>query len=501
MATHPDQHVFTQIKENFERGAVQAIEDHETWYDWAAVKRIADHLDTLLTDAGLGPGSPIGLVARNRMPHISVLYALLATGRTTVMIYSAQSPEALAQEFKTLKLPAVVADTEDWQAVTIAACTAAGTLGLKPTTDPDDPVQVIVEGNARAPGQRQASPDTAIEMLSSGTTGAPKRIPISWRTLRMTCEDAALNFQETGLGFGGSAPAPLVQPAPLANIGGLYAAVPAGLKGWPLALLEKFKVDAWLRAVKRVRPQVSWLAPAAIKAVWDADVPPEDLSSLIGLRTGSAALNPELQDAFEGRYGLSILLAYGATEFCGVIAIWTLADHEVFAKPKRGSAGRARPGVDLRVRDVETGDLLPPGGIGILEMQVDRISPDWIVSTDLASIDADGFLFLHGRSDDAINRGGFKILPNTVTDAICKHPDVSDAAVVGVADDRLGAIPVAAVALREGRALQASALKDFLRDHLVAYQIPAQIRILDQLPRNQSLKVDRKAVQALFEEH
>lgn len=494
---------FARIRDTLNRHPeLPAIEDNEIWYSWQAVNRIVCALDASLEANGLGQGSPIGLVARNRMPHIASLYGLLASARTTVMIYSAFAPAALAKELEKLKLPAVLADSEDWTEETLAACRAVGTIALRPTTDPARPVEIVAEGNpALRADQRQPSPDVAIEMLSSGTTGLPKRIPISWQTLQRTAEDAAVNFIETGMGPGSDGQmAPLVQPAPLSNIGGLYAVVPAGVEGWPLALLDKFGVEEWLHTVKRVRPRVSWLAPAAISAIWDADVPAEDLGSLRGLRTGSAALNPELQDAFEEKYGLSILLAYGATEFCGVVVLWTLADHARFAKSKRGSAGRARPGVEMRVRDADSGDTLGPGELGILELKVDRIGPDWIVTTDLASIDADGFLYLHGRADDAINRGGFKILPGPVVDAITRHPAVFEASVVGIKDQRLGEVPVSLIALKPGCSLADGEIKTFLRDHLLAYQIPVQFRIVDRLPRNTSLKVDRVAVQAMFAE-
>ena len=492
---------FQSIKDTLSRNPEAcAIEDNGIWYSWQAVNAIAERLDAVLTQAGFGQGTRIGLVARNRMPHIACLWGLLATRRSTVMIYSAMAPDALAKELEKLALPVVLADSEDWTEATIAACAKSGTLALRPSKDPEGPIAVVAEAGARNDTEaEQTAPGVAIEMLSSGTTGAPKRIPISWRTLQMASEDAAANFPETGHGDGpdGQA-APLVQPAPLANIGGLYLVVPAGVSGWPLALIEKFSVSGWLDTVKRVRPKVSWLAPAAIKALWDANVRADDLGSLVGLRTGSAPLNPQLQDDFEAKYGLAILLAYGATEFCGVIVLWTLEDHASFAQSKRGSTGRARPGVELRVRGAEDSRILGPGEIGILEIRVARLDSDWIVTTDLASIDEDGFLFLHGRADDAINRGGFKVMPAPIAEAICQHPQVCDAVVVGITDERLGQIPVAAVVLADDAELAERELKDFLRASLLSYQIPAKFAFVPFLPRNASLKVDRPAVQALF---
>jgi acyl-coenzyme A synthetase/AMP-(fatty) acid ligase len=142
--------------------------------------------------------------------------------------------------------------------------------------------------------------------------------------------------------------------------------------------------------------------------------------------------------------------------------------------------------------------VLQAGSVGLLEAQVPRIGPDFIRTTDLASLDADGFLFLHGREDGAINRGGFKVLPDIVAEALRAHPDVADAAVVGRADARLGEVPVAAVELVPGASAGAAALLGWLKDRLVAYQVPTEIRIMPALPRNASMKVALHEVKALF---
>ena len=115
-----------------------------------------------------------------------------------------------------------------------------------------------------------------------------------------------------------------------------------------------------------------------------------------------------------------------------------------FGESKRNSVGRALPDTALRIVDPDTGAELPAGEQGLLEAKMHPISDDWIRTTDIASIDADGFVTLHGRADGAINRGGFKILPETVRRVLISHPAVRDACVVGVPDARLGQVPFAA---------------------------------------------------------
>ena len=121
-----------------------------------------------------------------------------------------------------------------------------------------------------------------------------------------------------------------------------------------------------------------------------------------------------------------------------------------FGDAKRNSVGRALPDTELRIVDPDTGAELPSGEHGLLEAKITSISDDWIRTTDIASIDEDGFVTLHGRADGAINRGGFKILPETVRRVLISHPAVRDACVVGVPDARLGQVPFAAIEVAPG---------------------------------------------------
>ena len=204
-----------------------------------------------------------------------------------------------------------------------------------------------------------------------------------------------------------------------------------------------------------------------------------------------------LQAAREHR--IPLLVGFGATEFGGVVANWTLDMHRQHGAAKRGSVGLPRPGVAFRVVDADSGTELPRGTIGILEAKVDRIGPDWIRTTDLASIDTDGFLYLKGRADGAINRGGFKVIPESVAAVMRQHPKVGDAIVVGVPDKRLGAIPVAVVEPREGVTdLGSAELEAFARQQLLAYQVPARFLVLDRLPRNASMKASIPDIMALL---
>jgi acyl-CoA synthetase (AMP-forming)/AMP-acid ligase II len=135
----------------------------------------------------------------------------------------------------------------------------------------------------------------------------------------------------------------------------------------------------------------------------------------------------------------------------------------------------------------------------VLHLRGPRFGADWHRTNDLALLDADGFLFLKGRADDAINRGGFKVLPDEVAAVLRRFPGVRDAAVVGKPDPRLGEVPVAALELAPGApAPDDAALREFVRGQLAAYMVPVEFRIVEGLPRTASMKVSRPQLKALF---
>jgi acyl-CoA synthetase (AMP-forming)/AMP-acid ligase II len=234
----------------------------------------------------------------------------------------------------------------------------------------------------------------------------------------------------------------------------------------------------------------------------DADIPKEDFASLVAFRTGTAPLDADLADAFHERYGVPVLQNYGATEFAGGVAGWTLDDFRAHWREKRGSVGRLNAGAEARVVDPDDGAVLPPGAEGLLELRAPNVANgrDWVRTTDLATVDEDRFLWIRGRHDGAILRGGFKILPDDVVKAMQGHPAIREASVTGLKDRRLGEIPVAAWIARQGVEIpDDESLRDWLKARLMPYQVPVRLLRLDDFPRTPSMKVDLPALRALFE--
>ena len=206
----------------------------------------------------------------------------------------------------------------------------------------------------------------------------------------------------------------------------------AAYSGQRIVLLEKFTVEAWVDAVSRHRVKWSGVQPTVIRMLLEADVPPSDLASLAYLPGGSGPLEPELQREFEARYGIPLLWGYGATSSPAPCAPGRPSCAPSTATPNR-TVGRPLPGV--RCASSNPTPAPPyPAGRGVLSARVDVLGPQWITTTDIASIDDDGFVTVHGRGDGAINRGGFKVLPERIRKALLTHPAVRDACVVSVPD-------------------------------------------------------------------
>jgi long-chain acyl-CoA synthetase len=443
--------------------------------------------------AGHPRAGRIGIVLRNRPGPLAALIATIGTGREVVTLSPHLGEAGLAQDIAELAPDVIVAEGEDWaRGAVLAAAEQAGVVALRAGSDRALAAQPV---SWRPNPALRHRGDVAVLMMTSGTTGRPKRV-------ELTHDRMAAAFRAGGLALDDAQPR-LGQRsdilwAPLAHISGLYFALATAMDGRGIALLERFEVGAWLELVRRHRPGYVRLPPTALRMVLEADVPDEAFTSVRAVGSGTAALAPELAEAFEDRYGVPVLTNYGATEFAGAIAGWTLNDKSQWDRRKRGSVGRARDGVELRVVDGQTGDALPLGAVGLLEARGSQLPGDgaWQRTTDLAAIDADGFLFIHGRADEAINRGGFTIPPGVIEEALLAHPAVDEASAVGLPDARLGEVPAVAVTLVSPVSEQE--LMEYLTSRLTSYQRPVAIRVVHQLPRTPSLKVSRALVRERY---
>jgi long-chain acyl-CoA synthetase len=347
--------------------------------------------------------------------------------------------------------------------------------------------------------------DVAFVTWTSGTTGPPKAILQTHSGYLELLDRVLRPLRESGrtavAGSKGAArePSPNLVPVSVALNAGIYN-VCFGLRaGAAVVLMPRFSTGEFADLIGRYQIRSTVLPPAAM-VMLATDPVITDLTPLRYVRSITAPLSPPAARRFMERFGTIVLNSYGQAEV-GEVVGWTAADAKEHPE-KLGAAGRALPGVDIRVVDEQgadvdcdvVGELLvrPPrmaagyaGGASL----ADRLDAEGYVRTgDHARIDDGGFVWIEGRTSDLINRGGNKVFPDQVEEVLRLVPGVRDVAVVGRPDERLGEVPVAVIV---GDASEES-LEAACRAELAPYKVPVAFARVTSLPRNQVGKVLRK---------
>lgn len=473
----------------------RAIHFNDRWYRWEEVQQVAERLEECLRACGAGERPTVAFVARNRPSALAAFLGLLANRCTIRMLYPFQSSEAIAREIALDPPAVVVAAAEDFSATVAQALGEHGVAGIA-LTEMD---AGLLAGLERSAPRDVAAGDSQIVLLTSGTTGPPKQFALSYDTVAANYTGGAAANASGDSHSNALATSAALLYFPVSNISGLYTTLPPLVSASPIVLLDRFNLDQWRQFVRDYRPAFFGLPPVGYKMALDADIPKEEMACIKAMGAGAAPLDPDVQRQFEQRYGIPILLSYGATEFGGPVVAMTLALRQQWGDAKALSVGKPLPGMQMRVVDAQSGEPLAAGVEGIIEIVSCRIGPEWIRTSDLGVIDEDGFLFLKGRADGAIMRGGFKLVPASIEAALMKNPKIALAAVVGLPDERLGQVPVAAVVPRTGEAALTAADAELdLRRHVPATHIPVAWKFVTELPRTPSMKVDIGAVRRLF---
>lgn len=472
------------------------------WCSRTEFARSAQAIDALLTENGVPSGCAVGLFMRNRPGLVAALAVVLGTRRPLVVLNPMMPDDTVGADITALRPAAVLADAEDWSRPSLqAAVRDSGALGMQVDIAANGSPAHVVVPRSNAGEHTTVDDGVAILMPTSGTTGPPKRIPLRYNEI----ENALYGAQEhymPGSARAGSVRGGGVQiiSLPPTNISGLWALITALNGGGRALLQDKFEPVEWSEAVAEFKARSVSLPPAALRMVLDAGIEPAKLASLKAVWAGAAPTGSDLAAQFEETYGCPVLLSYGATEFTGGITGWSLKDWQRWKDTKRGSVGRTHPGVEISVVDPASGEQVKPGEPGILQVrsaQASGGSDNWVRTNDLGSVDDDGFVWIHGRADDVINRGGFKIFPAEVEDCLESHPKVREAVAFGVSDDRLGQVPVAVVVTVGD--VPPDDLIAWTRSRLPGYKVPVRVQVTDSIPRNSAMKILRRQVRDDFE--
>ncbi len=440
----------------------------------ASARAMADELRA----AGVGQGSAVAVALPNGPDVITTMVGVWLAGGVFVPV----NPRFTAAEVDRVL-----------EATDVAAIVRAGSDGRPVVT-------------ARA-SNRTYDAGVAFVMWTSGTTGAPKAILHTHEAYVELLDRVLgpLRAQASRRDATARPPSPNLIPVSLALNAGIYNSLFGMRAGAPLVIMDRFEPREFAELVRRFGIRSTVLPPAAM-AMLTADDGITDLDPLRYVRSITAPLSPLQARRFTERFGAVVLNSYGQAEI-GEVVGWTAADAKAHPE-KVGAIGRPLPGVDLRLT-ADDGRVLGTDEIGLLwvrppnmaagyatgEELRDRVDAEGFVNTgDLARVDADGFLWIEGRAGDLINRGGNKVFPEQVEEVLCLLPGISEAAVVGAPDERLGEVPVAFVA---GDATDAE-LEAICREHLVPYKVPVAFVRVDALPRSEVGKVLRRELVAQY---
>ncbi|MBW8825229.1 MAG: long-chain fatty acid--CoA ligase [Acidobacteria bacterium] len=344
-----------------------------------------------------------------------------------------------------------------------------------------------------APSRRRLHldpPDDAVAVVlhTSGTTGVPKAVAISQRKLALrTRRQGAVMQLRPGASYVSFSPLPHI-----AGLGSLFIALGLGAMAIPC---PAFSTEVW-RGLARMRPTHALLVPAMIETLLAEGALGQP--SLEVLVYGSTVIRPATAAAaLTALAGVELLNMYGQTEGSPISAL-DGNDHRLAVESRPEllmTVGRAVEGVELRIERADPGD---PGEICVRAEHMFRTDPDgWLRTGDIGVIDPEGYLRLVGRKGDLIIRGGENVYPLEVEHVLADHPEVREAAVVGVPDDRLGqTIRAFLVPIDPAQPPDPSDLRSYARERLAGFKVPSSWEIVESLPRSPVGKVLRRELEA-----
>ncbi|MCU1390090.1 MAG: AMP-dependent synthetase and ligase [Ilumatobacteraceae bacterium] len=364
----------------------------------------------------------------------------------------------------------------------------------------------IADHDAADPAEPGERSSTAVLLFTSGTTGEPKAAILEHDNLTSyvlaTVEFASSEDDEA-----------TVVSVPPYHIAGVSAILTAMFSGRRIVYLESFEPAAWVSAVIDEKVTHAMVVPTMLGRILDElDRRGVGLPDLRTLSYGGGPMPlAVVERALTMLPHVAFVNAYGLTETASTISILGPDDHRIafessdpVVRRRLGSVGRALPSVELTIRDPD-GQLVgqnEQGEVWVRGSQVsghyvgrdDDDNDGWFRTRDAGNFDDDGFLYLHGRLDDVIVRGGENLSPGEIESVMIDHPAVESCAVVGVPDAEWGERVVAAVVTRPAAEVTEDELRDFVRSQLRSTKTPERIQFRDELPMNETGKLLRRVL-------
>jgi acyl-CoA synthetase (AMP-forming)/AMP-acid ligase II len=479
-----------------------AIEDELGSLTFREVQRRSNALASAMQDRGVVEGDGVAILARNHRYFVEATIACAKIGARALYLNTSFAAPQAREVLEREKPTATIYDAEFAKLISHATQGRrtrryVAWVGEEGGITGDELIEDLIEAgdpeDVVPPGE-----EPKFVILTSGTTGTPKGASRS----------APKGIDPIG-GLLGRVPYRVREKhfiaAPLFHAWGIGQYMIGSALSATLILQNRFNPEATLAAIDEHKPSVLVVVPVMLSRI--LDLPQEvraryDTSSLRIVFASGSALPGELAERWMNAFGDNLYNLYGSTE----VAWATIATPEdLRAAP--GTAGKPPKGTILKIVD-RNGNEVPPGETGRIFVGSELVfegytgggsketSAEGLMSTgDMGHIDEDGRLFIDSREDDMIVSGGENVYPGEVEELLSKHPQISDAAVIGVEDQDFGQRLKAFVVTSGGAELSEDEVKTYVKDHLARYKVPREIEFLDELPRNATGKVVKRELQ------
>jgi long-chain acyl-CoA synthetase len=484
--------IASRLEEDAERPAVK-FEDLVLSY--GALDQAAQRAAGLLSAYGVKAGDRVGLQMPN-VPYFPIVYlGILRLGAVMVPMNPLLKDREVAYHL-TDSGAHVMVGWYGFKEALMGGCEAAGVQAIEVV--PGEFEGLLGRAEAIGAITERAREDAAVIVYTSGTTGTPKGALLTHANIFAGAQTGKelINAQPGGVALAA---------LPLFHIFGLNSIMNCTFysRGM-MTLVPRFEPEKVLEVMERDRVTTFGGVPTMYMALLHQPGREQrDVSSLDICVAGGAPLPVEVLHGFDEAFGTKILEGFGLSETTGM-GTFNLPSRE----RKPGSIGLPVGGTEIKLVD-DAGDEVPQGERGEIVMRgpfvmsgywgrddatEQAIRDGWFYTGDIGSADEDGYLYVVDRKKDMILRGGYNVYPRELEEVIYGHPDVLEAAVVGVPDAALGEEVGAAISLRPGSTQTAESLQEYLRERVAAYKYPRLIWFLDELPKGPTGKILKREI-------
>lgn len=472
---------------------------------FAELREMVERLSRALRSVGVGPGDRVALVMPNCLHSIVCYLAAIRAGAIAVPVNIRLKPEEMRFIIGDVGARVLVAHERTWVTVSEALEgleSVERVLGIGVEAEGVVSVDALMAGPAPEFEPPEIAPDdTAAIIYTSGTTGLPKGA-------MLTHANVLFNVQSTIRGHGFRSDDTHLLIVPLFHVTGLNTIMPTSLHlGSTLVISAETSPRALFELIERHRCTTLFTVPTTtIMLAAEPSLGEYDLSSLRLIAYSGAPMPVRAIDRLRELFpDVALHNFYGLTETTSVTTV--LPDE--YAQSHAESIGRIVPELEAKIVDRER-RALAPGEVGELlvrgpsifagyyrrpEATAEALEPDgWLHTGDRAFIDEDGFVFLRGRTKEMIIVAGENVYPVEVENVLTRHPEIREAAAVGVEHPVLGEVVKAVVVPRPGAKISESDVRRWCSERLASYKVPQRVEFRDELPRNPSGKVVKRAL-------